>query len=136
MNSASRLHNHTTFCVQVMHGALLSTAELLLALHEAGYNLDGALQQRAIALAPSLGAAKLFRSRGGELLRAGACRCDDLCRLHTPCDITMGWSSLRGVSGRLKCWLLWHEMGLCRQHIQRLVTLDMVGLSSCQNCAE
>jgi len=58
----------------VLHGALLGTAELILALHAASAHPDNALLQRAVTVAPNLDAALLYRGRGGELVRAGACR--------------------------------------------------------------
>ena len=66
-------------CMQVLHGALLGTAELLLALQAASFRPEAPLLRRAAAVAPGLAAARLFRGRGGELLRAGVCRCE-LCR--------------------------------------------------------
>lgn len=87
--------------MQALHGGLLGTAELLLALHNAGSSLEAAAQRRAVALAPRLAAARLFRSRGGELLRAGVCRCDSMYRLPLPCDIMMEWNSSHDTFDRL-----------------------------------
>ena len=61
--------------LQVMHGALLGSAEVILALHAAGSFPAAALLRRAVAVAPNLDEARAFRGRGAELLRAGACRC-------------------------------------------------------------
>ena len=58
-----------------MHGALLGSAEVILALHAAGSLPAAALLGRAVAVAPDLDKARAFRGRGAELLRAGACRC-------------------------------------------------------------
>ena len=79
--------------MQVLHGALLGTAELLLALHAASSRPEAAVLRRAVAAAPSLGAARLFRGRGGELLRAGVCRCDSLRSFAFPETLSWGGNS-------------------------------------------
>ena len=66
--------------LQVLHGALLGTAELILALAAVPRQPDSSLLQRVVAVAPNLAKARLYRGRCAELLRAGACRCDSLFR--------------------------------------------------------
>lgn len=75
--------------MQVMHGALLGAAELLLALQATASCPEPAVLQQTVAVPQSLVAARAFRGRGGELLRAGACRCDDLFRLPLPSNAAM-----------------------------------------------
>ena len=78
--------------LQVMHGALLGSAEVILALHAAGSLPTAALLRRAVAMAPDLDEARAFRGRGAELLRAGVCRCSGPTSL---------FSSLRTLSRRM-----------------------------------
>ena len=72
--------------VQALHGALLGTAELLLALQATASRPEPAVLQRAVAEPKRLQAARLFRGKGGELLRAGVCRCESPYRLPLPCN--------------------------------------------------
>jgi hypothetical protein len=57
------------------HGALLACGELLIALASTSSSLLSAdAQEAAMGLVPKLEAARLYRGRGGEMVRAAVCR--------------------------------------------------------------
>lgn len=63
----------------VRHGALLGAAEMILAfgnldLVNDDNTLDGDMKSTIVELVPSIEKARLYRGRGGEIMRSAACR--------------------------------------------------------------
>ena len=65
---------HMWQLLQARHGALLAVGELVLALHAAGKAVSGERLAAVAGLVPALRASRLYRGKGGELIRAAACR--------------------------------------------------------------
>ena len=64
----------TRFGLQVRHGAALGLAELVLALRLHGQALSPGRQAAVAAVVPAVEKARLYRGKGGELMRAAVCR--------------------------------------------------------------
>lgn len=60
--------------MQVRHGAALGLGEVVLALHTSGHALDDDRQSAVAAMVPAIEKARLYRGKGGELMRAAVCR--------------------------------------------------------------
>lgn len=63
----------------VRHGSLLGAAEMILAfgdldLVQGSDTLDGNIKSKVVELVPSIEKARLYRGRGGEIMRAASCR--------------------------------------------------------------
>jgi hypothetical protein len=56
------------------HGSILGIAEALAALSALGHTLPEALMDEIVAVVPQLEKARLYRGRGGEIVRQAACR--------------------------------------------------------------
>ncbi|KAM3685280.1 hypothetical protein ACJW31_11G105800 [Castanea mollissima] len=56
------------------HGATLAAGELVLALHQCGYVLSSDKQHRIAGVVPSIKKARLYRGKGGEIMRAAVSR--------------------------------------------------------------
>ena len=60
--------------LEVRHGAALGLGEVTLALHRHSQPLDGERQAAVAAVVPAIEKARLYRGKGGELMRAAVCR--------------------------------------------------------------
>eukprot|EP00891_Asterochloris_glomerata_P000593 jgi/Astpho2/593/e_gw1.00013.148.1_t len=60
--------------LEVRHGAIVGLAEVMLALDQADLQLSQQHQQALAAVVPSIEKARLYRGKGGELMRAAVCR--------------------------------------------------------------
>ncbi|KAM3740428.1 hypothetical protein ACB098_08G098000 [Castanea mollissima] len=56
------------------HGATLAAGELVLALHQCGYVLSSDKQHRIAGVVPAIEKARLYRGKGGEIMRAAVSR--------------------------------------------------------------
>ncbi|KAM1285817.1 hypothetical protein EV1_028362 [Malus domestica] len=56
------------------HGATLAAGELVLALHKCGYALSADKQKRVAGVVPAIEKARLYRGKGGEIMRAAVSR--------------------------------------------------------------
>jgi len=61
--------------LEVRHGAALGVGELTLALYSQGQPLNGERQSAVAAVVPAIEKARLYRGKGGELMRGAVCRC-------------------------------------------------------------
>lgn len=61
--------------LEVRHGAALGLGELTLALYSHGQPLDSGRQAAVAAVVPAVEKARLYRGKGGELMRGAVCRC-------------------------------------------------------------
>ena len=61
--------------LEVRHGAALGVGELTLALYSQGQPLDADRQSAVAAVVPAIEKARLYRGKGGELMRGAVCRC-------------------------------------------------------------
>jgi hypothetical protein len=71
--------------LNMRHGSVLALAELILALSENGYKFDDILQKKLCDVIPTIDAKKLYRGRGGEIMREAVCRlieCMAKSRIH------------------------------------------------------
>ncbi len=66
-------NNCTSSLFNVRHGSILATAELLLAVAESGQSLPGDLLELVVGVVPMLEKERLYRGRGGELVRTATC---------------------------------------------------------------
>jgi len=60
--------------LEARHGAALGVGELTLALHSQGQALDTERQCAVAAVVPAIEKARLYRGKGGELMRGAVCR--------------------------------------------------------------
>ncbi|DBA68172.1 TPA: hypothetical protein ACH3X2_013907 [Trebouxia sp. C0005] len=60
--------------LEVRHGAALGVGELTLALHSQGQALDTDRQYGVAGVVPAIEKARLYRGKGGELMRGAVCR--------------------------------------------------------------
>jgi len=60
--------------LEVRHGAALGVGELTLALHSQGQALDTERQAAVAGVVPAIEKARLYRGKGGELMRGAVCR--------------------------------------------------------------
>ena len=60
--------------LEVRHGAALGAGELTLALYSYGQPLDAERQSAVAAVVPAIEKARLYRGKGGELMRGAVCR--------------------------------------------------------------
>ena len=60
--------------LEVRHGAALGLGELTLGLHRHGQHLDSGRQSAVAAVVPAIEKARLYRGKGGELMRGAVCR--------------------------------------------------------------
>ncbi|KAG5231222.1 tubulin-folding cofactor [Salix suchowensis] len=56
------------------HGATLATAEIVLALHQCDYALATEKQKQVAAVVPAIEKARLYRGKGGEIMRSAVSR--------------------------------------------------------------
>lgn len=56
------------------HGAALGLGEIVLALHMQGHALSSDRQSAVAAVVPAVEKARLYRGKGGELMRSAVCR--------------------------------------------------------------
>ncbi|KAH1063695.1 hypothetical protein J1N35_028682 [Gossypium stocksii] len=56
------------------HGATLAAGELVLALHQCGYDLPNDKQKQVSGIVPAIEKARLYRGKGGEIMRAAVSR--------------------------------------------------------------
>ncbi len=61
-------------CIQVRHGSVLAAGEVLLALHDISKGISRDRLVRLADVVPALEAGRLYRGKGGELMRAAASR--------------------------------------------------------------
>ncbi|KAL4336004.1 hypothetical protein GQ457_07G015330 [Hibiscus cannabinus] len=69
------------------HGATLAAGELVLALHLCGYDLPSDKQRQVSGIVPAIEKARLYRGKGGEIMRAAVSRfieCISFSRLPMP----------------------------------------------------
>ncbi|XP_024023111.1 tubulin-folding cofactor D isoform X2 [Morus notabilis] len=62
----------TDLCMR--HGATLAIGELVLALHHCGYALSSDKQKRVAGVVPAIEKARLYRGKGGEIMRSAVSR--------------------------------------------------------------
>ncbi|KAL9234376.1 hypothetical protein vseg_009256 [Gypsophila vaccaria] len=62
----------TDLCMR--HGATLAAGEVVLALHMCSYTLSGDKQKKVAGLVPAIEKARLYRGKGGEIMRAAVSR--------------------------------------------------------------
>lgn len=62
----------TDLCMR--HGATLAAGEVVLALHQCGYVLSADSQKRMAGIVPSIEKARLYRGKGGEIMRLAVSR--------------------------------------------------------------
>ena len=60
--------------LEVRHGAALGVGELTLALHSQSQDLDAERQAAVAGVVPAIEKARLYRGKGGELMRGAVCR--------------------------------------------------------------
>ena len=60
--------------MQVRHGSVLAAGEVLLALHQMSHQISAERLIRLAEVVPALEAGRLYRGKGGELMRAAASR--------------------------------------------------------------
>ncbi|CAK9328524.1 unnamed protein product [Citrullus colocynthis] len=56
------------------HGATLAVGEVVLALHQCGHILPSDIQKRVAGIVPAIEKARLYRGKGGEIMRAAVSR--------------------------------------------------------------
>ncbi|XVF18437.1 hypothetical protein REPUB_Repub11eG0021500 [Reevesia pubescens] len=56
------------------HGATLAVGELVLSLHQCGYDLPSDKQKEVSGIVPAIEKARLYRGKGGEIMRAAVSR--------------------------------------------------------------
>uniref|UniRef100_A0A7S1HIM2 Tubulin-folding cofactor D ARM repeats domain-containing protein n=2 Tax=Hemiselmis andersenii TaxID=464988 RepID=A0A7S1HIM2_HEMAN len=56
------------------HGSALGVSEVVMGLKECGVALEEGLAARVVGLVPAIEKARLYRGKGGEVMRASACR--------------------------------------------------------------
>ncbi|XVE63278.1 hypothetical protein DITRI_Ditri07aG0007200 [Diplodiscus trichospermus] len=69
------------------HGATLAAGELVLALHQCGYDIPSDKQKKVSGIVPAIEKARLYRGKGGEIMRAAVSRfieCISFSRLPLP----------------------------------------------------
>ncbi|KAK9742802.1 hypothetical protein RND81_03G198300 [Saponaria officinalis] len=69
------------------HGATLAAGEVVLALHMCSYTLSGDKQKQVAGLVPAIEKARLYRGKGGEIMRAAVSRfiqCISLAHITLP----------------------------------------------------
>ncbi|XVF79544.1 hypothetical protein PTKIN_Ptkin14bG0231600 [Pterospermum kingtungense] len=69
------------------HGATLAVGELVLALHQCGYDLPSDKQKKISGIVPAIEKARLYRGKGGEIMRAAVSlfiECISLSQLPLP----------------------------------------------------
>ncbi|PKI70409.1 hypothetical protein CRG98_009184 [Punica granatum] len=69
------------------HGATLAVAELVLALHQYGHSLSNDKQKQVAGIVPAIEKARLYRGKGGEIMRSAVSRfieCISLSHLLVP----------------------------------------------------
>ncbi|KAL9650532.1 hypothetical protein ABK040_004751 [Willaertia magna] len=79
------------------HGALLALSEIILSLCNNGFNFSEELQTKLRSVVPEIEAKRLYRGKGGEIMRESVCRyieCMSLC--HIPLPKTIAVSSSLG----------------------------------------
>ncbi|CAH9148224.1 unnamed protein product [Cuscuta epithymum] len=62
----------TDLCMR--HGATLALGEVILALHKCGYRLSSDLQKQVASVVPAIEKARLYRGKGGEIMRFAVSR--------------------------------------------------------------
>ncbi|KAH9627452.1 hypothetical protein KSS87_006143 [Heliosperma pusillum] len=62
----------TDLCMR--HGATLAAGEVVLALHTCGYSLSADKQKQVAGIVPAIEKARLYRGKGGEIMRAAVSR--------------------------------------------------------------
>ncbi|EIE22040.1 ARM repeat-containing protein, partial [Coccomyxa subellipsoidea C-169] len=72
--AASVLDRLLPICMQVRHGSVLAAGEVLLALHDISKGISRDRLVRLADVVPALEAGRLYRGKGGELMRAAASR--------------------------------------------------------------
>lgn len=75
----------TDLCMR--HGATLAAGELVLALHKCNYTLSADKQKQVAGLVPAIEKARLYRGKGGEIMRAAVSRfieCISLAHISLP----------------------------------------------------
>ncbi|KAL5796379.1 hypothetical protein ACOSQ2_001199 [Xanthoceras sorbifolium] len=75
----------TDLCTR--HGATLAVGEVVLALHQCEYALSADIQKRVAGVIPSIEKARLYRGKGGEIMRSAVSRfieCISLSHLSLP----------------------------------------------------
>jgi tubulin-specific chaperone D len=60
--------------MQVRHGAALAVGELVLALHSLGCSLSPGRQSAVASVVPQVEKARLYRGKGGKLMRVAVSR--------------------------------------------------------------
>lgn len=69
------------------HGATIAVGELVLALHQCGYDLPSDKQKQVSGIVPAIEKARLYRGKGGEIMRAAVSQfieCISLSQLAFP----------------------------------------------------
>ncbi|XP_022155729.1 tubulin-folding cofactor D [Momordica charantia] len=56
------------------HGATLAVGEVVLSLHQCGHILSSDIQKRVASIVPAIEKARLYRGKGGEIMRAAVSR--------------------------------------------------------------
>ncbi|GMH28815.1 hypothetical protein Nepgr_030658 [Nepenthes gracilis] len=75
----------TDLCMR--HGATLATGELVLALHQCNYVLSTDKQKQVAGIVPAIEKARLYRGKGGEIMRSAVSRfieCISLAHIYLP----------------------------------------------------
>lgn len=69
------------------HGATLTAGEVVLGLHKCGYALSTDKQKQVAGLVPAIEKARLYRGKGGEIMRSAVSRyieCISVAHIHLP----------------------------------------------------
>ena len=71
--------------LEVRHGAALGLGEVALALYSHGQDLESGRQAAVAAVVPAIEKARLYRGKGGELMRGAVCRFASANLYSSPC---------------------------------------------------
>ncbi|XP_057533756.1 tubulin-folding cofactor D isoform X1 [Amaranthus tricolor] len=74
------------------HGATLAAGEVVLALHKRNYSLSSDKQKQVAGLVPAIEKARLYRGKGGEIMRAAVSRfieCSSIAHISLPNKIRL-----------------------------------------------
>lgn len=84
--------------LEVRHGAALALAAVVRALAAAGVGLEAERATRVVGVAPGVDKARLFRGKGGEIMRGAVCRV-----IGAVADARLGEFAPRGAPCMLWC---------------------------------
>uniref|UniRef100_A0A7S3QWP0 Tubulin-specific chaperone D n=1 Tax=Dunaliella tertiolecta TaxID=3047 RepID=A0A7S3QWP0_DUNTE len=89
--------------LEVRHGAIVGVAELLPALKDAGMTLPDDLQAKVADLIPAIDKARLYRGKGGEVMREAVCKLVCACaRVQLPLTAAQHTKFMEAVDENLR----------------------------------